>query len=250
MKITRLLEVDVARFAPLSPSIQRPRMVKMQENGGGIFSFKPTRNELSDIMNVQPPMFMTLGTAPVTPFRIVQTNITKGCRSNKELAFNLHAAHMLYNHFRGNNVVSVAYDFGTMALGLDRGLRYWTPTYYARDGRPVVTFIDPRGGHGLTAAARDVVFSAMHASIRERIPDFDNAILEIIQLPYDDTKVVPKGTMKPRRLAIYTLSDMPKYSFPEVDAMLTQTLRLWDDVCAEAAADKRKRSGGGKGSLI
>ena len=250
MKITRLLEVDVACLAPLLVSIQRPRMVKMREKGGGIFSFKPTRNELPDIMNTQPPMFMSLGTAPVTPFSVVQAKLMRTCRPNKELAFNLQAAHMLYTHFRSNNVVSVPYAFGTMAIGLDRGLQYWTATYYARDGRPVVTFIDPRGGHGLTAAGRDVVFSAMHAAIRERIPDFDTAILEILQLPYDDTKKVPKGMMKPRRLQVYTLDGAPKYTFAELDTMLTQTLRLWDEVCADVAAEKKKKRSGDRGSLL
>lgn len=53
MKIRRLLEVDLARLAPLPPDEQRTRMSKLL-GGGARFSFHPMRAQLLDIMNVQP----------------------------------------------------------------------------------------------------------------------------------------------------------------------------------------------------
>jgi hypothetical protein len=247
MKTRRLLEVDLARLAPLSLREQRRRMASLVE-GGGRFSCKPTRDQCPDILNSQPPMFVALDTSPVTEFNVIEATLKKECRSQHELSFNLQAAQMLYRHFRSVGVVSHPHNFGSMSLGLDRGVQYWVQGYYARDGLPVVTFIDPRGGQGLTSAAREVVFAAMHATIRERNPDFANAILEIIQLPYD-RKEATETTTPRRTLTAHTLEGTPKYTFEELDRMLTETLGLWYEVWLETVAEKRSRAGG-KGTLL
>jgi hypothetical protein len=247
MKIRRLIEVDLARLAPLPADEQRRRMAKMV-GGGGRFSFKPMRDLYPDIMNVQPPIFASLGPSAATDFAIIEAKLLKSCRSIEELASNMQASRMLHSHYRTTGTVSIPYSFGHMALGLERGIQYWDQSFYARDGHPVITFIDPRGGQGLTSIARDVVFSAMHAAVRERNPDFSEAVLEIIQLPYD-RKVAAKAIPGRRTLQVHTLTGDPKYTFAEIDKMLTDTLRNWDEVCAAAAADTRKRAGG-KGTLI
>ena len=243
MKTRRLLEVDLARLAPLAPDEQRRRMTKLV-GGGGHFSFNPMRDQFPDILNSQPPLFAPLGTSPVTEFKVIEERLKKDCRSAKELAFNLQATRMLYGHFRQHDVVSHPYNFGSMSLGVERGIQYWVQSFYARGDLPVVTFIDPRGGQGLTTQARDVAFAAMHASIRERNPDFVNAILEIIQLPYDRQSKATESTSAPRVLRVHTLDGQPVYTFEEIDRMLTQTLRIWNEVCAEAAADTRRRASG------
>lgn len=248
MKTRRLLEVDLARLAPLPADEQRRRMNKLI-GGGGRFSFKPTRDQFPEVLNSQPPMFASLGTAPVTEFRVIEERLNKECRSAEERAFNILAARMLYSHFRAQDVVSHPYNFGSMALGLERGIQYWTQSFYARGDAPVLTFIDPRGGQGLTAKARDVVFAAMHASIRERNPDFADAVLEIIQLPYDRPSKTAGEVSTPRLLRVHTLDGLPVYSFEEIDRMLTQTLRIWDEVCAEAVAETRRRATG-TGTLL
>ena len=247
MKIRRLLEVDLARLAPLPLDEQRRRMQRAI-GGAGTFSFGPTRSQLPDIMNVQVPMFDTLGPAAITEFGIIEEHLRKQCRSTEELRFNLQASTMLYSYFRGQNVVSRAYDFGSLPLGLDRGIRYWSSAYYGRGDMPVVTFIDPRGGQGLTSRARQVVFAAMHAGVRERNADFSDAILEIIQLPYAPGHKAGSGT-KTRVLRAYTLDTAVAHEFSELDRMLTATLRLWDVVCAEATAEMRKRADG-RGTLL
>jgi hypothetical protein len=248
MKIRRLLEVDLARLAPLPPDEQRRRMTRLL-GGGGRFSFQPTRAQLPDVMNVQAPMFSALGPPAATDFSAIEAILHRTCRSPEELLFNIQAARMLHSHFRALEIVSRPYDFGTLPLGLERGIQYWVPVYYGRGEVPVITFIDPRGGQGLTAQAREVVFSAMHAGIRERNPDFDNAILEIIQLPYVPRSRAATSKTRTRVLRIHTLSTPVMYSFNELDRMLTATLQLWDMVCAEAAAETRKRAGG-TGTLL
>lgn len=248
MKTRRLLEVDLARLAPLAADEQRLRMRKLI-GGSGRFSFKPMREQFPEVLNSQPPMFVPLGAAPVTEFSVIEDRLKKDCRSAEELSFNMLAARMLYSHFRAQDVVSHPYNFGSMALGLERGIQYWVQSFYARGELPVVTFIDPRGGQGLTARARDVVFAAMHAAIRERNPDFANAVLEIIQLPYERRSKSPDSSPTPRALRVHTLDGAPVFTFDEIDRMLTQTLRIWDEVCAEAVAATRRRAGG-TGSLL
>lgn len=248
MKTRRLLEVDLARLAPLPADEQRRRMRELV-GGGGRFSFKPTRDLFPEVLNSQPPMFVPLGVAPVTEFSVIEERLKKGCRSAEELSFNMLAARMLYSHFRTQDVVSHPYNFGSMSLGIERGVQYWVQSFYARGDLPVVTFIDPRGGQGLTSRARDVAFAAMHASIRERNPDFANAILEIIQLPYERGSKTAESMVTPRALRVHTLDGAPVYTFDEIDRMLTQTLRIWDEVCAEAVAETRRRAGG-KGTLL
>lgn len=246
MKIRRLLEVDLARLAPLPTDEQRTRMTTLL-GGGARFSFHPMRAQLPDIMNVQAPMFSALGPPVSTEFSVIEAILQRKCRSSEERRFNIQAARLLHSHFLGQGIFSRPYDFGTLPLGLERGIQYWVPVFYGRGDVPVITFIDPRGGQGLNAQARDIVFAAMHAGIRERNPDFAEAILEIIQLPYASNR---SETESPQRvLRIHTLGSAVKYEFSELDRMLTATLRLWDEVCAEAAADTRKRAGG-TGSLL
>jgi hypothetical protein len=247
MKTRRLLEVDLARLAALPPDEQRRRMIKLV-GGGGRFSFKPTRDQFPDILNSQPPIFLPLGASPATEFGVIEARLKKDCRSAEELLFNTQAARMLHSHFREQNVVSHPYNFGSMSLGVERSVQYWVQSYFARGELPVVTFIDPRGGQGLNSRARDVVFSAMHASIRERNPDFAKAELEIVQLPYDRQSKLA-ATITSRVLRTYVLSGTPLYDFSEIDRMLTETLHIWDEVCMEASAETRRRAGG-KGTLL
>src|SRR4051812_43630628 len=84
MKIRRLLEVDIARYATLSADEQRLRMRKQVGGGGGLFSFKPTRDQFADILNSQPPIFVPLGASPVTELPIIEEAIRKSSRSPEE----------------------------------------------------------------------------------------------------------------------------------------------------------------------
>lgn len=88
----------------------------------------------------------------------------------------------------------------------------------------------------------------MHSSIRERNPDFAGAVLELIQLPYRAAKTAGLGSTQ-RQVMVYTVEGSSAYLFEEIDRMPTQTLRIWDEVCAEAVAETRRRAGG-KGTLI
>lgn len=242
MKIRRLPEVELANLTVLPLDEQRRRMTKLASDGGGIFSFEPTREQFPDILNSQPELFRSLGPTPITEFPVIAAKLRKRCKPGIELEFNLLVAKMLYGHFRAENAVSREFFFSSLPVGLDRSVRFWISAYYARDGLPVLTFIDPRGGRNLTARGRNVVFSGMHFGIRERYPDFAESLLQIVQVPYLDK---PRGAKvhRDREIRHYDLSGDPVFSFEQLDEMLTRTLLLWDEVCASVAEETRKRAG-------
>jgi len=247
MRIRHLAEVDLANLTVLPLDEQRRRMFKLVR-GGGIFSFQPTREQYPELMNSQPELFRHLATAKRTPYSIVEAALKKRCKRGMELDFNLLVSKMLYGHFRKERAVSRYYDFYAMPLGIGRGVRFWVPVYYGRGDVPVVSFIDPRGGHNLTARGRDVAFSAMHFGIRERYPDFSETILQIIQTPYT-VELRGEKAHRDRELLTFNMEGFPVFSFEQLDTMLTRTLLLWDEVCASFAEETRKREGQ-KGTLL
>lgn len=245
----RLIEVDLARLAPLSLDEQRRRMVDLV-GGRPQFSLEPMRSQFGDIMNVQPALFADVERAKTTAFSEIAKILRRRCRPGDELRHNLACASLLHGHYASMEVASRAYDFGSFPLGLDRGVRFWVGAYYGRGGQPVLTFIDPRGGSlRLTSAAREVVHSAMHAGIRERNPDYADSILQILQLPYSEKSDV-RGDGKVRIIRVHELEGTVRYDFEQLDRMFTATLNLWDEVSAETEADIRKRASGGPGTLI
>jgi hypothetical protein len=247
MKTRPLPEIDLANFAALPPDEQRRRMSKMAREDGGHFSFNPARTQFPDILNSQPPMFAPLGRPPITPFEVIADALRKRCKAGDELSFNLAVSQMLYDYFRGLDVVSLPYHFDGLPIGVGRRISFWIPAYYVRDGQPVVSYIDPRGGKNLTQLGRDVAFATMHVGIRERVPDFENAILEIIQTPYRTIRAGrDKATI--RKLCVRQC-DAIRYTYDELDVMFSQTLALWNDVWSEHLSEVRK-SAGKKGSLL
>jgi len=246
----RLIEVDLARLAPLSLDDQRQRMANLV-GGKPRFSLEHMRKQFRDIMNVQPALFAGMELTDATAFSVIEKELRRLCKPGDELRHNLECARLLHAHYTELKVASREYDFGTFPLGLERGVRFWVGSYYGRDGRPVLTFIDPRGGNlRLTVDARDVVHSAMHAGIRERNPDYADAILQVVQLPYMEKRGAREDSKKVRTIRIHELTGEVKYSFEQLDRMFTATLNLWDEVWAASVAETRKRASGGPGGLI
>lgn len=245
----RLIEVDLARLAPLSLDEQRRRMERLVL-GKPRFSLQPMRGQFGDIMNVQPALFATIQLAEATTFEEIEKELRRRCRAGEEFSHNRECAELLHTHFVSLGIISFAQKFGTFPLGLERGVQFWVDAYYGADGEPVLTFIDPRGGSlRLTQVARDVVHSAMHAGIRERNADFAKARLQIIQLPYVESMGVSEGK-KIRSIRVYPLSGEVKYDFAALDRMFTRTLNLWDEVCTASAEETKRRASGGPGGLI
>ena len=237
----RLPETDLANFCVLTPEQQKFKLTNMVA-GAGRHSLRPTRLSLSDILNAQPPLFRGLVPLPVTSFEKIESDICKRSKSSIECAFNLSVARLLYDNYRDLDVSAIPQDFERLRIGKGYLADYWIPAYFGRDGVPVVTFIDPRGGHGLTQAGMDVVFSLMSIGIRERVPGFENAILEIVRTPY-----LPKRSRSEdgaiRALKTSVLIGAAKYTYDELNSMVDVTLQLWEQAQFEFVERLRKRAG-------
>ncbi len=113
----------------------------------------------------------------------------------------------------------------------------------ALEGAPLVIFIDPRRGKGLTAAARRFVFSMMHEHIRVANPDFAAARLGIVQFG--------EAVEDQRPVKLSTDEGVELFDFDQLDRMVRETYDIRREV-SEAREDEvcRKAAGGGHGPLF
>jgi hypothetical protein len=81
-------------------------------------------------------------------------------------------------------------------------------------------------------------FSVMHHSIREVLPDYARARLGIIQLD-----VLTDGT---RRAVITYDEGFDLFSFDEVQAMVSDTVRVWSEICEGRVEEARRYADDGE----
>lgn len=238
MKTRPLPDIDLARIACLPEEQQRNQLEKMRL-GHPPFTYAPVRNCFHDIFNVQPEMF---GLVEPTDWRIVESNLKSKCRSEAEQKANLAVARGLHDFAIANNMLGRAQEFASLSMGSGQRVTYWLPMVLSYQDRALVPFIDPRKTRGLTRAARGFVFSMMHEHIRAAEPDYENVRLAICQ--FGDLK---GDTREP---VFHTDEDVDLFSMAELEAMVSTTYDLWQDVCRGREAEVRRRAGGQRGSLL
>jgi hypothetical protein len=239
MKIRRLPEIDLARVATL-PADQKRRELERFKLGHPTITYKPVRARFADIFNVQPDMFAV---ADPTAWPVLERLIQAKATSDDECNANLLVAKSLHDFARANALRSRSQAFFPLSLSVGEKVEYWLPMVMALEGVPLVVFIDPRRGKGLTAEARRFVFSMMHEHIRVANPDFSTARLGIVQFgdAADDQRPVKLSTDEGVEL----------FGFDQLDQMVHETYDIWREV-SEAREDevRRKAAGGGHGPLF
>lgn len=142
-----------------------------------------------------------------------------------------------------NALRSRSQAFFPLSLSVGEKVEYRLPMVTAVEDAPLVIFIDPRRGKGLTAEARRFVFSMMHEHIRVANPDLAAARLGIVQFgdAVDDQRPVKLSTDEGVEL----------FGFDQLDQMVRETYDIWREV-SEAREDevRRKAAGGGHGPLF
>jgi hypothetical protein len=195
------------------------------------YSLTPSRKQFPDIFNYRPPLFEEEERARTDLDRILAT-IARQCKSGRELEQNEEVVILLHGFSEDRVEVSRELPYASLRLGEDRFL--WIKKYLVIDGRPVLVFVDPRGGQGLTEESRRVVYSAMNAGVREIDSDFRDARMLIIQLP---------RLHGCRFLRLHWGDGEPLFSYAELQEMATVTERLWIE--AQIVHERRRRGGGG-----
>lgn len=242
MKIRRIPETDLANIGPMEVELKY-RALRVLKEGWGPFSYEPTKLTTPDIFNAQPELF---GSAEPTDLdQIRQRIIALSRRGVEEATANLEVTECLHRYAVDNNVRARQYDISPYNLSSAVGINYsfWLPLVLVADDRLVVPFIDPRRTRGLTAIGRRFAFSMAHHRARVLYPDLADAELAILAFP------VLTGVER-RGLRIYVARDEPLFSYEELDQMVAETYRIWQQVLTERQDEARGAGGGRRGSLL
>ncbi len=234
MTIPLLPDTDLARIAPLSDELKRSALRQMK-GGFSTFSYKPVRGCFGDVFNLQVGML-----APVqpTPWEKIYERLIKACKSGDEITNNLQIAKALHNYATLSNISGRQHEFFPMAMGIGRKVSLWLPMVLAIEERPYAIYIDPRRTKGLTELGRRFTFSMMHERIRAADDDFAHIDLGVIRFFDNDD-----GS---RSVKFYSDEEVELYSLEELEAMVSSTYRIWQEVVEEREADnRRKRTGTG-----
>lgn len=230
---TRLLpDIDLARIAPLPDDMKRKSLEKLKD-GFPPFSYRPMRNCISDIFNVQLGLF-----APVsaTPWEKIDSILKAKSRSDIEYKYNRRVAFGLHSFATKNDIVGRKHEFFPLAMGAGRKVTFWLPMVLAIEGQASAVFIEPRNSQGLTAEGRRFAFSMMHERIRAADEDFSEIQMAILKFnePIDECRTV----------RLYTDQEIERYSLHELEQMVSSTYAMWRDVCEVREKDVRTRATG------
>lgn len=228
MKIRPLNDTDLASNAFLDPS-QQYRNLSGMARSFAPFTLTPIKNRLPDIFNLRPPMFEDLDSAHVG-FERIDNYLIKRCKTEIELENNRRVGELIHAFSLEQVTFSRWIDIPGIRLGALR--KYWLQQQLVIAGQPVLAFIDPRGGSGLSPLGRKFVFSAIHWGLRELDPAFENAKLLILQLP--------KNKHGERRLAVHW-EDGELVAYEDLESCVSQTEQLWIQVQIEE--EERRRTG-------
>lgn len=233
-----LPDTDLARVATLPDDMKRSRLRAMK-GGFSTFSYKHVRACFSDVFNVQPALF---GPAEPTPWPKIEARLIKACKSGDELRNNVQIAKALHEYSTSKGIRGRQHEFFPMAMGVGRKVSFWLPMVLAIDARPHAIFVDPRRTNGLTRAARRFVFSMMHERIRAADEDFAEVGLGIIRF-------VDNADDEGRSVRFFSEEGVQRYSLDEMEAMVSSTYRIWQEVLDERTTETR-RKGTGTGGLF
>ncbi len=135
------------------------KSLEQMKGGYSTFSYKPVRSCFDDILNIQPSF--GFGSAPATPWSVVEAELKKRCKSDEEFVYNRRVALGLHDFASSDRVIGRRQEFLPLVMGMGHKVTFWLPMVLAIDEQPSATFIEPRSTKGLTSEGRKVAFSMM-----------------------------------------------------------------------------------------
>lgn len=222
------------------------RALRDFREGWGPFSYDPTKLTAPDTFNAQLELFG--GAEPTSLDQIRRRIIALSRRGDEEATANLEVTECSHKYAVDNNVRAKRYDISPYNLGSAFGIKYsfWLPLVLFADDRLMIPFIDPRRTRGLSAIGRRFAFSMAHHRARVLYPDLADAELAIFTFPV----VTDASEGGCRRLRTYVAGDSSLFSYEELDQMVAETYRIWEQVLAERRDEARRTGGGLRGSLL
>lgn len=238
MKIPRLPEIDLARYA----AVAKPETLRRLESelrhfnsGGGGWSYGPNRQSVSDILGARTEL---LGdTPPVSMDRILRQVKAACTKGESQEVSNLEVAKVLYEYAREHGWSSVNVRMGELSLGVGGSVRYWSDVVTNSVGGLFIPFFDHRLAGGINnSAARQIVFSMQNVGVRERNPDLMDARLAVIRFV---------GVRGERYLTIDFHKEEELLSYEELNSRVQLVYETWARVSEERATVIRRTGTGG-----
>lgn len=238
MKIRPLPDIDLARIAPL-PLPQQRKQLEQIRYGRPPFSYGPLRGCFHDIFNIQPEMF---GPVSPTKWTVIEETLRRKCKSVDELKANLAVARGLHQFAMDAHMLGRSQEFFPLAMGSGRKVSYWLQMVLSYQDRPIIPFIDPRRSRGLSTEGRRFAFSMMHERTRAADPDYENVDLAIFRFGDMDGDH--------RHPVLYTDHGVTLFTLEQLDAMISDTYSVWQEVCEEREVEMRRKGTGTSGPLL
>ena len=164
MKIRRLPETDLARIAPL-PTDAKRRALRSLKAGWAPFSYEPVRKNTLCILNAQPPL-VSVGE---TPWRAIEAEIRKACKTEEGTKANIEVAKLLYEEVRTSGYDAVQQEFGGFPLTVGERLNFWFNAVLLTPDSLIVAGCDFRrsggAGHSVRRAAGSGRLAATQALV-------------------------------------------------------------------------------------
>lgn len=235
LKTRRLPDTDHANVALLN-SDERFKRLRRMKAGRPPFSYKPTRNHESCLLNAQPSLPISV---PDTDWETVARLVTKDCGNNPDgVVANLDVSKLLYDYVREHGIVAWQKGHGGFPLSIGVSLRYWLNAVLVQDGQLIIAGTDFRRSGGYTKAGLKFACSVMHEHIRAQNPkDFGEARLAMFRFPQE-----PK---EDRTIHLEFWDESPLLSYDEIVQLSLETYATWGEVLEEQAQDARRTGTGG-----
>jgi hypothetical protein len=200
-------------------------------------SWAPFRGALKGIFNTRKALL----DLPPCVLADVEAAITRACRANPDwLEPNLELGRLLFQHAATSGFDALEHGFTAVPIGFSATVKFWHDFFQVQDDRPVIPFVDPRRGNGLTRLAKRFVFSAMYHHIGTG--DFADAMFRIYQFP-----VREQGSSE-RFIVIHDFVASEIVDLDELNAGIQETYELWFEVLHDREREARmKRAAGGEG---
>lgn len=239
MTISRLSEIDLARFCAVEDDDMLKHDLRRYNLGGGSWSYDPVRRSKADLLGARIP---SLGPLPEPTWSVLEKQITRACnRGTHQAGANCLVGKTLFDYRTANRWDAVKLEMGFIPLGFGEAVRYWSDVVIDDGMGPLIAFFDHRREGGVhTPAQRRIVNSMQHAWIRERYLDLSSARLAVVRFPS-----IKDG----RGIDIQFHDDADLLDYDALDAAVRRVYRLWAEVSRERSADKKKSGSGGSTPL-
>ena len=232
MKLRRIPEIDLARFATKGEKEQKSAL-RSYDAGGGGWSYDPARSQCFNIFN--PTTRLGLEVARPSIEKILQ-EVTKACRDEAQKQSCVEVTRLLWEWVQSEAGKAIERPIPSMALGSIGAVRYWGNFAVQYNGRPHFVFFDHRRSNGLTGTARQFAFSMMREQLIATDIEFADAGLLILQFPQ------PKKS--DRIIRAYTDEGMELFDLYTLQDMVANTYRIWAEVLEEKRRTDTRRAAG------